>query len=62
MDDEAAEEEEEGAQAGLGDFGFTTSNIREHDEEMVSFLVNSNIQSIAIACVDSVTQNYTNLI
>ena len=38
VDDEAAEEEEEGLQAGLGDFGFgVTSNIREHDEEMVSF-------------------------
>jgi hypothetical protein len=37
LEDEAAEEEEEGAQAGLGDFGFgVTSNIREHDEEMVS--------------------------
>lgn len=36
LDDEAAEEEEEGLQAGLGDFGFgVTSNIREHDEEMV---------------------------
>ena len=36
MDDEAAEEEEEGMQAGLGDFGFgVTSNVREHDEEMV---------------------------
>jgi hypothetical protein len=36
LEDEAAEEEEEGAQAGLGDFGFgVTSNIREHDEEMV---------------------------
>jgi hypothetical protein len=37
VEDEAAEEEEEGAQAGLGDFGFgVTSNIREHDEEVVS--------------------------
>jgi hypothetical protein len=36
LEDEAAEEEEEGAQAGLGDFGFgVTSNIREHDEEQV---------------------------
>lgn len=39
LDDEAAEEEEEGLQAGLGDFGFgVTSNIREHDEEMVRCL------------------------
>lgn len=39
LEDEAAEEEEEGLQAGLGDFGFgVTSNIREHDEEMVSFV------------------------
>jgi len=39
VDDEAAEEEEEGLQAGLGDFGFgVTSSIREHDEEMVSLI------------------------
>jgi hypothetical protein len=34
LDDEAMEEEEEGMQAGLGDFGFgVTANIRERDEE-----------------------------
>ena len=39
LEDEAAEEEEEGAQAGLGDFGFgVTSNIREHDEEQVHLI------------------------
>jgi hypothetical protein len=50
LEDEAAEEEEEGAQAGLGDFGFgVTSNIREHDEEMVS---TAAVCVCACRCVD----------
>ena len=37
FDNEAEEEEEEGLQAGLGDFGFgTTSNIKDRDDEIVS--------------------------
>lgn len=36
VEDEAEEEEEEGRQAGLGDFGFMDlSKIRENDEEAV---------------------------
>lgn len=36
LDEEAEEEEEEGHQSGLGDFGFgVVSKIRENDEEAV---------------------------
>lgn len=56
MDDEAAEEEEEGLQAGLGDFGFgVTSNIREHDEEMVSLL---HFLLIEMLCSASMVLHY----
>jgi hypothetical protein len=38
VDGEAEEEEEEGLQAGLGDFGFgTSSNIKDRDDEVVSY-------------------------
>ena len=39
FDEEAEEEEEQGQQAGLGDFGFgVVSKIRENDEEAVSVI------------------------
>jgi hypothetical protein len=37
VENEAEEEEEEGHQAGLGDFGFgVTSNFRENNDEQVN--------------------------
>jgi hypothetical protein len=38
IETEADEEEEDGAQTGLGDYGFgTTANFKDRDDEKVSF-------------------------
>ena len=38
MDEEAEEEEEDGLQGGLGDFGFDVPKLRNDDDEAVSIL------------------------
>jgi len=48
LEDEAEEEEEEGVQAGLGDFGFGVSRARDDDEAVSDYCDTSILVYIII--------------